>query len=70
MTNTNNDPRGQTRPAPSYQSPASQESAADSALRYARNEGLPEEKIQEVLHSPYSSPSDLRQAADNYNDDD
>lgn len=69
MTTNNNDPRGTQRPATSYRQPVSHESATDQALRYARSEGLPEEKIQEVIRNPYSTPSDLRLAADNYNDD-
>jgi hypothetical protein len=69
MTNPTNDPRDSGRPAFRYEPPRSYESESESALRYARTEQLPEEKIQEVLRSPYSTPSDLRRAADNYNDD-
>jgi hypothetical protein len=39
------------------------------AVNYARNEGLPEEKVREVLRNPWNNSSDMRRAADNYNDD-
>ena len=40
------------------------------AVEYARSEGLPEATIQEVLRDPRNNASDMRRAADNYNDDD
>lgn len=69
MNNKNNNLRDPQVNAPAHRHSAVPESSADNALRYARSEGLPEEKIQEVLRAPFSSPSDLRRAADNYNDD-
>lgn len=69
MTNKYNNLRDPQGNMPVKRHQAVPESAADNALRYARSEGLPEEKIQEVLRAPFSTPSDLRRAADNYNDD-
>jgi hypothetical protein len=70
MTNKNDNLRDPQGNVLVHRHHAVPESPADNALRYARSEGLPEEKIQEVLRAPYSTPCDLRRAADNYNDDD
>jgi hypothetical protein len=69
MTNPTDNGRGVVPPTLHTSPPRYYESAIDNAVSYARTEGLPEARIQEILRSPYSTPCDLWRAADTYNDD-